>query len=327
MKTQQITLLLILTMVVIMAVGCAQTANQTTAPLTKLTTLPATSFTPTETPLPTFTPTPEATSTLSPIPGLPEEQAHAKLLKLIANNGECHLPCLWGITPGKSTFEEARAILMPISSLAYATYLDSSTSGNVDLHYVEDDLTHYWNVGFTSPGSGIVNHIRVLAAVWKEFPDGNMYNFDSAAFGKRTTYYSLGHVLSEQGMPASVIMQTLGNQIVGKDVESFHVLLVYPNQGLFIRYSTYSQLVGANLRGCLANAHIEMELYPAGDADGFSKALSQTDWAFTWPKFASNLYWKSIEEATSMTLEQFYETFRQPTDMCIETPATLWPAP
>ncbi len=283
----------------------------------------------TVTPLPTSTlvAIPSPTNTLTAIPTLSVEQARVRLLELLANNSGCHLPCFWGITPGKSTYQEVRTILMPVSSIAYATYLGSSTSGNVDLHYVEDGLKHYWNVGFTSPESGIVNHISVLAKASKEFPDGNMDNFDSATFGKRAAYYSLTNVLSEQGMPASVVMQTLGNQITGKDVESFHILLIYPDRGLFVHYSTYSQVVGAKLRGCPANAHIELELYLAGDADGFSKALSQTDWAFAWPKFVSNLYWKSIEEATSMTLEQFYKTFREPTNKCIETPAKMWPMP
>ena len=36
---------------------------------------------------------------------------------------------------------------------------------------------------------------------------------------------------------------------------------------------------------------------------------------------------EALEEATSMSVEQFYEIFRNPTDKCIETPTNLWPTP
>jgi len=63
------------------------------------------------------------------------------------------------------------------------------------------------------------------------------------------------------------------------------------------------------------------ELSPA-DCGGI-----QTPWANMWPVPINDLYYKPIEKATSMTLKQFYDTFRQPTDKCIETPAKLWPTP
>ena len=324
MKLQQLIVLpgLVLTLLI---AGCAGPAQETETPLPLSTATLAISTTPSF----TTTPTPIVpTQTPTAVPTLPEEQAQAKLLETLANNGGCRLPCLWGITPGKSTYQEAGTILMPVSSLAYATYLGRSTSGSVDLHYTEDGLTHYWDIGFISPESGVVNHIRVMAAVWKEYPDGNLDKFDSAAFGKRAAYYSLSHILSEQGMPASVIIHPLITKFKSTDkaLGGFHILLIYPDRGLFVHYTTYTQVDGAKLRGCPANAHIELELYPAGDADGFTKAIHNTDWAFTWP-LIENPYWKSIEDVTSMTLEQFYGTFRQPTDKCIETPAKVWPTP
>jgi hypothetical protein len=85
-------------------------------------------------------------------------------------------------------------------------------------------------------------------------------------------------------------------------------------------------LVGKNVRGCMANAHVELELYPSGKRDSFAEYLAPTKWVGMWP-VPNNLYWKPIENATTMTLDQFYETFRQPTEKCIETPANLWIMP
>jgi len=72
---------------------------------------------------------------------------------------------------------------------------------------------------------------------------------------------------------------------------------------------------------------LELELSPTGDPDSFVKNLAQTKWANLWPLPADNPNWKPIEKATSMTLEQFYETFRKPTNKRIETPAKLLPIP
>ena len=80
-------------------------------------------------------------------------------------------------------------------------------------------------------------------------------------------------------------------------------------------------LNGSNVRGCPLNAHVEMELYPAGHADAFFERLKATDWAVK-----LNSY-KPLEEVSSLSLEEFDETFSQPTDKCIETPANLWPIP
>ncbi len=57
--------------------------------------------TPTLTPVPTQTPAPSETPTV--IPTLSVEDARLRLLDLLAGNGHCRLPCLWGITPGEST--------------------------------------------------------------------------------------------------------------------------------------------------------------------------------------------------------------------------------
>jgi hypothetical protein len=65
------------------------------------------------------------------------------------------------------------------------------------------------------------------------------------------------------------------------------------------------QTVGTNVRGCPANAEVELELYPSGDADSFVKSLSKTFWApFVKREPITDLnwkaHWKPIDEATSM---------------------------
>jgi hypothetical protein len=62
---------------------------------------------------PTSSPTltPESNATLTPRPTLGPEAAQDLVLDLIETNGGCRLPCWWGITPGQTTWEDARAFL------------------------------------------------------------------------------------------------------------------------------------------------------------------------------------------------------------------------
>jgi hypothetical protein len=67
---------------------------------------------------------------------------------------------------------------------------------------------------------------------------------------------------------------------------------------------------------------VRMELFPPGQPDSFFEGLKRTDWA---AKMSHD--YQPLEEVTSMFMQEFYETFREPTEKCIETPAALWPVP
>jgi hypothetical protein len=287
---------------------------------------------PTLTPTATGTPTP--TSTLTTVPTLPAEDARKRLLELLANNGDCRLPCLWGITPGKSNNQEARNILLPLSSIAeFPPYFDPSKVngilvGVISPLYVEGDLHLNTRVRYIYGDDGAVSSVyfRVLEEdVEKDprDPSGKSWLsktpiYDSPTFGKRVEYYSLSHVLSEQGIPDSVMIyipRVEGYPIVAGVLEA---ALLYPEQGIWINYEMSMDNNGTIIKGCPANAHIEMVLYPPGNPDSFYALLDQTDWGRIKGGYMP------LEEATSMSVEQFYETFRNPTDKCIETPTNLW---
>ena len=276
---------------------------------------------PTQTITPTFTQT--AISTLS------VDDAHKRLLDLLANNGNCQLPCLWGITPGKSTSQEAQITWSPLGSIQ--TIYDikprfGSDYGYISPAYVEDKLRLETNAEYISDNQ-IVNHIYFKAWEWKEFIASNGSQglatiFDSLTFGQRTVYYSLAHVLSEQGLPTTVMIETSGPPPIYEGGGGFDIVLLYPNQGIWAHYTTQMYMVGSSVEGCPANAHIEMELYPPGNSDSFFTLLDKTDY---WS--ARKNSYKPLEEATSMTLDEFYQTFRNPTNKCIQTSAKLWPTP
>jgi len=275
--------------------------------------------------------TPSAINTLIPsaiptdVPTLPADHAYQRLLALLVNNNDCRLPCLWGITPGKSSYLEARSILLPLRGIAETAYFSPGSPDSISPLYVEgtqrlNSQIDYWY----SSVDGTINIIRFRALeerVDKKDEYGNpikMPVFDSKVFQERTNYYSLAHVLSEQGAPDEVWLQAWGPLTGG----GMDIALLYPTQGIWINYSMkviYND--GIVKRACPVNSHIEMQLFPSGDSASFFSMLNKTDWGVTKTGYLP------LEKATSLSLQEFYETFRIPTEECIETPVTLWPTP
>jgi len=276
---------------------------------------------------PTITPAATDTPTSLAIPTLPVEQARNRLLELLANNGGCRLPCLWSIAPGKSNYQEGRAILLPLSSVAETVYFDSSSPDDISPFYVEGDLRLNIRVAYLYGNDGIVSGIAFRAREEQVATDsnGNLISttpiYGLPTFIKRVEYYSLAHLLSEQGLPTSVMITSAGPSINRRGSIFTQIVVLYPNQGIWARYTTLvnEYEVGSIIKSCPINAHVEMDLYPAGNPDSFYTLLDKTDWGTT-----KNSY-KPLQEATMMSVEQFYETFRQQTEKCIETPVKIWP--
>jgi hypothetical protein len=259
------------------------------------------------------------------VPTLPAEDARQRLLTLLANNNGCRLPCLWGIIPGKSSYLDARSILLPLRGIAATAYFDFTSYPIDDISplYVESDLRLNTRVAYVYGNDGVVSYIifRALEEQLSKDEYGNQLTtpiFDSPTFLKHTQYYSLSNVLSEQGMPESVMIEASGELISG----FLDIALLYPEQGIWVNYRTV--IISNNgivKRFCPVNSSIDLFLVPPGNPTTFSSLLDKTDWG------VRKVGYKPLEEATSMTVEEFYHLFRQPSDQCVETPTNLWPTP
>lgn len=335
MKTQNISLQLGFLLFISMITGCAQSTEKGSTPYNQPTASISTSnVSNLEISTPVLTPTIKNPSTPILMPAaistLSTDHASTRLLDFLSNNGNCQLPCLWSITPGKSTAQEAQILWSPLSGistriLTLPSYF-TADEGSIHPAYIEDDLMLITNAGYES-NHQVISHITFSTSEQKKFVPstggwGLLNIFGSTAFGKRVEYYSLKHLLSEQGIPTSVLILTSGLPPTYNGSGEFEIVLSYPNQGIWVRYTTQMQfLANGTVRGCPSNAHIEMDLYPSGNANEFSRFIGKTH-----PEISDGWY-KPIQEVTSLTLQQFYETFQQPTDKCIETPAKLWPTP
>lgn len=351
MKIQFAFLLLSLLFLIVIFTGCVQSPEKLATPSPVTTNFPVPSNPPTETMQPTLTLSPASTNTIKPlsiptvVPTLPTftptfistlsvEDARQRLLDLLANNGGCQLPCLWGITPGKSSYLEAHSIMISLSGIAETVHPDSISPLYVDVEdnshpnkRVVDRLNT--KLGDDYGTDGIISSIS-FGALQEEVTfdaNGNWTEkrpiFDSTTFGKRVAYYSLAHVLTEQGVPASVMIQFNGASLYPDYALGLDIALIYPDQGIWVNYKMPMQNRANAKVGCPnGSAQVDMELFPSGNRNSFYAQLDQTNWGVTKGAY------KPLEEVTGMSVEKFYETFRNPTsDQCIQAPANLWPTP
>ncbi len=343
MKTHKIYQRSSLLLLTILLVGCMKLSERTVTPSIVAPTLLIAEALETGTVTPMLTHSPDGTSTVTSIsthsptgtltpsftvqtiPTLTTEDAYKKLLDLLENNGGCRLPCLWGIIPAKSTSNDAMSILFPLSGIAGINSF-SPNIGTINLRLtLEDGLNINISVVYLSKNN-IVNQIAFSSEAYHERKGGLGLDsiFNSTIFGDKLRFYMLPNILSEFGRPSSVMITSLAqppSQSRGGDIGYFRVLLLYPEQGILIHYITQINNIGQNVVGCLTNAHVELDIYPPGVGGVFFQNIDPS----TQEDIKNN--YKPIEDVTTLTMEDFYQAFRQPTDKCIETPANLWTIP
>lgn len=174
--------------------GCAENPNMatkvipTTAGISTVSPSPTKqiSKTPTPSPSPTISftptlyksPTITASSTSTPLPSLTplptSSNPQAIIDQYYEANGNCKLPCWWGITPGKTTLEELRQ---------FSRYLSIGNESNLDSDQeyevvISSPGHRYEQPGFTlfKIKNDIVQEITITAdiAAWGGFISSNM---------------------------------------------------------------------------------------------------------------------------------------------------------
>ncbi len=132
----------------------------------------------------------------------------------------------------------------------------------------------------------------------------------------------VSNLLDEYGQPKEVWIRTY-NQSREGDLP-FDTVLFYPGKGFMVRYAKAATEQGDLIKGCPQDtgapilavwSYDEELLFP--EANSRTLNFTAEGWAYL-----------SLEEATEMSVEMFYETFKDPDKtICLETPENLWPSP
>jgi hypothetical protein len=250
-----------------------------------------------------------------------KEDAYLLLVDLLKTNNGCDLPCWWGITPGVSSPSDAYSTLIDFQSISNSGLL-YPTSGVIYITYPKEDLLVNINVGFQPDvGKQTVKMLKVFTQTLRDLGNSSYEDVYSAPVYKELLgSYSLNRILSRFGHPKQILVRAdIYNYTQSR--ETFEVTLLYPEIGLFVRYNSLAERIGNNISGCPSKAFTELWLLSPNDKDSYQEILSANDatWEGNFP------YSKSVEDAASMTVEEFYQTFKESTDSCVETPLNIWP--
>jgi hypothetical protein len=260
-------------------------------------------------------------ATFTPAPTLSDGEAYSLLTTwLQQNNNDCQLPCWGGLAPGTSLTLEAYNTLIPLRSIGYFEVF-YPTGGTAFIIYPSDDLEININVGIHSESDGrSIQLIRISTYTLRKLGPGNYEEvYDALVSNQLLQGYALNEILSKYGVPAEVWVRAdiynTGTQ------ETFSITLLYPDKGIFVRYNMPAERISDQIRGCPSRSFVDLWLLSPEDVGDYQEMLLSKNvrWEGNWP------YTTPIQESTSLTIGDFYQTFKEPTDMCLETPLIIWP--
>ncbi len=237
------------------------------------------------------------TETAIPKETLIPEQAQKLVQELLENNNGCRLPCWWGITPGKTSWTEARSFLQ-----SFAIYIGETGGVRVPLPSPYSNADYMEQEYFIK--DGIVDYIRI-------------FNFNLAP------KYFLPNFLKAYGQPSEIWIRTFAKEDLG--IQNFVVDLFYQAKGILIEYSSGDPLTETDgkLQNCFIKNMDSPFIYlwsPEKQSLSFQEAKQKFLDTRNLPEPLP------LETATGMDIKTFYETFKNPiTKACIETPQNLWP--
>ncbi len=256
------------------------------------------------------------------LPTLPAEEAEQEIIDLLLHNAGCKLPCWWGITPGETSLQTARSSLETFEALAIANIFDQD-SGSARWFVTENGLIIDVDVSLVSDRETLttVDGLWVVLQVTRKLDEGGFeVVWDNPLDDRYLPADMLPQILTTYGPPDEVLVQA------NEGWRVFDLILDYASRGFAIWYTADLDHVGDNYQGCMANAYTHLALWDADLAYTWAEGVTRTSSGEEWEIEALNEVFQSLEKATSLTLDEFYQTFANPENTtCLETPVEIWP--
>jgi len=311
MKRFQVVLLLLF------LVGCSSNqippatipgVTATSSPLPTDTIVPPTqTLTPiTSTPLSAFTSAP----LLTPLPTFSSTEGVEKLRLWIEGVFDCLLPCWGGITPGKTSWQEARQILEQMSEFASVN--------------VSENISCSFGV-CSGVGWSLYPETVAEGIFYTKFPENTVHliNINIQNEGTKKTNFlrniQLQDVFDWYGAPAVLLFNVETDLAENRFME---LILVYPERQFVIKYIKNTELVDDKVVNCGKDERIELIILDNKEQLMSLDAIAN---AVETKGLHLDSRYKTVEEATGMTDNSFYEAINAFNDFCISTPVNIWP--
>jgi len=333
---------IIVALVLLLAlVGCLPLATPTLTPksvvvqLTTTATSSQQSPTPTEqpttpTPISSVTPTQELTTPTAQ-PTLSADDAKSTVFDLVQNNGRCLLPCLWGVAPGGIKTQALESLLAKFGN-AMSPNEDTvlrvnrfDNSGGIHLSVYEGDLD--FRISFSYYADGGTVDILVLRAMVTNKSD-KVAVFGNPRFNELLQHSMPPRVLSDYGQPSQVIIAPFLDDpdYPAPKWTPFSLVLFYPEKGILAEYIMPRETKGDRFLGCPQKSYLQLAVWDPQRPRALNEIVPRIS-----ERGINELnvdYFKSIEDATSLSLSEFFSMFKDPQNSaCLATPISIWPKP
>jgi hypothetical protein len=273
-------------------------APSTAQPPAPLPTLPSTPFVQAPQPSPTWT----------PLPTLMPHEAVATVQDLLLTNRGCSLPCWWGITPGRTTWQEAQHVLAPFASI------EAGTQGTITIDsqtYAVQPYSVFYSLNGEAREAA---NIYVRAGLVSGLSLGK----HSAADGFR-----IRDLLRLHGLPTAVLINTFSLPGPSADPDGylpFRILVLYRDSGFMAFYNFEGSISGSVAIGCPEDTAARIHSWASDEASIWTRDRIQL---VALGVDSSPL--KPIAEVTSWDVPEFYSAFTTGSSQaCVETPAYIW---
>ncbi len=254
-----------------------------TIPATNTTEPTATSTVkPTTTPTPTMTWTPTPTVTLTPPATLEPDLAKAEVKRLFKEEVDCGKACFWGIVPGETSLGEATNILKRLG-ISWQSIYDKDDMEVYSTRVGAIDSARGTLELYTQ--NGLVENIRIGFDTW--------FGGDKVVPHSEWLAYSSETVLKRYGKPSKVEFRIDYPHEPGAPPGSvwYDIIIYFDDLELIIEYAEAPSKDGKFIKACPIK-----DLFLSGIGIWIGKD----------PRY-SPFPAISLEDATGLTLDEFYE--------------------
>lgn len=257
--------------------------------------------------------TPLPAVTLKPVLSILE--AENEVINLLQNNGECRLPCFWGIIPGQSSKQITHSNLHSYLSIIPEDFLFGEKGGGVGVIIPDNDFilsTHLIIRNYDDlPRQDIVRWLQIDLAIYDKDSYTNFY--DSLIYDKYYKYYkyyTLSSLLSNYGKPTNVYINFENDM----GLREYYLFLDYTDSGWVAMLKMPLSQEENFFVGCPALAFTRLWLWSVEDIETAKEY-----------GFIENVNLKSINEVTSLSLSEFYDKFKNPSNAeCLRSPIDIY---
>jgi hypothetical protein len=234
--------------------------------------------------------------TLIPIPTPVGEDAENKVTYLLQTNGNCSLPCWWGITPGRTTWAEAEVYFKPFANIIYPPSSPQPDEGII-----------YTHAEFPDPGSSSQNDYFFSTFLVNR--SGIVETIISV------TRFNLSSTLSFFGVPSQIWIRIISLFYPYE----YTLVLFYDNGMMSVFYGTTPSFFTI----CYEDIPERSQLWVWDPHT--TKTIEVLDHLGINLPLTPECGFRSLDEVSDLQSQQFYDYFVDPSaTQCIQIPWSDW---